>query len=212
MKKIVLKADRRDVVGKKVKVLRREGKLPAIIYGKGVEPLPIIMELKETAKQLREATQSSVLTIEVAGGPFTVLMRDRQYGILSHELEHIDFLAVSMTELVRTQVNITLEGEAPAIELFGAMLITGLDSIEVEALPGNLVDEILVDVSGLKEIGDSILVKDLVMPEGVECLEDPEEMIVVATAQQIEEIGEEGEDLEVEPEVIEKGKREEDED
>jgi large subunit ribosomal protein L25 len=218
MAKIVVKASRRELVGKKVKHLRGEGKLPAVIYGKHISPLPVTVDLRETTKLLRDVGRSSVLTIDVDGEEFNALVRDRQRDIFSGEYLHIDFLAISLTEKVRTQVGIALEGEASAIKDFGAILITGLERLEIECLPSDLPERITVDVSSIASIGDGIYVKDLIIPDGVEVLEDIEDMIVVATAPTMEEEEEEieeelleEEEVEIEPEVIEKGKKEEDE-
>lgn len=217
MDKIVLSATRRDVIGKKVKVLRNEGKLPAVIYGKNVDSLPILLDLRETTKLLRGASRSSVLTIDVEGEEFNALVRERQREVLSGQYLHIDFLAISLTETVRTLVNIVLEGDAPAVEHFEAILISGLDRVEVESLPGDLPENIVVDVSMIESIGDGVYVKDLILSEGVEILENPEDMIVVATAptlveeEEVEEVLDEEIDEDAEPEVIEKGKGEEEE-
>jgi large subunit ribosomal protein L25 len=214
MEKIVVKASRREVVGKKVKRLRNEGKLPAVIYGKHIAPLPITMDLRETTKLLRDVGSSSLLTIDVDGEEFNALVRDRQHNIFSGEYLHIDFLAISLTEKVRTQVGIVLEGFSSAVKDFGAILITGLEQLEIECLPSDLPERISVDISSITGIGDGIYVRDLVIPTGVEVLEEPDDMIVVATApsmEEEEEVEEElvGEEVEAEPEVIEKGKKEE---
>jgi large subunit ribosomal protein L25 len=214
MDKIIIEATRRDVIGKKVKQLRREGKLPAIIYGKDQEPVPILLNHKEATRILRDVSRASVLSIDVEGEEYTALVRDRQREVISAEYIHVDFLAISMTETVRTQVNIFIEGVAPAVETYLGVVMTGLDSIEVEALPADLPDSITLDISSLENIGDTILVRDLVLPKGVECLNEPDEMLVVITAQAAEEVLEEVEeelveDLDMEPEVIEKGKEEE---
>ncbi len=215
MDKIVLSATRRDVIGKKVKVLRNEGKLPAVIYGKNVDAFPILLDMRETSKLLRGATRASVLTIDVEGEEFPALLRERQRDILSGQYLHIDFLAISLTETVRTLVNIVLKGDSPAVENFEAILISGLDRVEVESLPGDLPESIIVDVSLIETIGDGVYVKDLVLSEGVEILEDPRDMIVVATApslaeeeEEVEEILDEEFDEDGEPIVIEKGKDE----
>ena len=214
MDKIILKASRRDVIGKKVKVLRREGKLPAVIYGHNIEPLPSLLDLRETTKQLREVSRATVLTVDVSGDKHTVLVRERQRGVLSGLYEHIDFLAISMTETVRTEVNIFVEGSSPAEEEFGAIIMTGADSVEVEALPGDLPESLTVDVSSLTGIGDTITVADLDLPKGVTVLSDSTEMLAVVTlpaqalAEEEEELEEEF-DEDMEPEVI---GREEDED
>jgi large subunit ribosomal protein L25 len=216
MDKIVVKASRRETIGKKVKQLRSEGKLPAVIYGKNVDPLPVTLDLRETTKLLRDVGRSSLLTLDVDGKEFNALVRDRQRDIFSGEYLHIDFLAISLTEKVRTQVRISLDGDAPAIKEFGAILITGLERVEIECLPSDLPDRIIVDISSIIEIGDGIFVKDLAVAGAVEILEDPEDMIVVATApsmEEEEEVEEElvDEEIDVEPEVIEKGKKEEEE-
>lgn len=216
MDRIKLNANRREVIGKKVKVLRREGKLPAIIYGKSQEPLPIVLDLRDTTKILREASRATVLTIDVDGEEITALVRERQRGILTGDYEHIDFLAISMTETVRTQVNIFVEGTSPAEEEFGAIVMTGASSVEVEALPNDLPESLTVDVSGLTSIGDTITVADLVLPKGVDILTDPEEMLAVIThavqiVEEEEEEGEEEEDFDAEPEVIGRDEDEEEE-
>lgn len=216
MDRIKLNANRREVIGKKVKVLRREGKLPAIIYGKSQEPLPIVLDLRDTTKILREVSRATVLTIDVDGEEITALVRERQRGILTGDYEHIDFLAISMTETVRTQVNIFVEGTSPAEEEFGAIVMTGASSVEVEALPNDLPESLTVDVSGLTSIGDTITVADLVLPKGVDILTDPEEMLAVIThavqiVEEEEEEGEEEEDFDAEPEVIGRDEDEEEE-
>ena len=215
MDRVKLEASRRDVIGKKVKVLRREGKIPAVIYGKHMEPLPIVLDLRSTTKLLREVSRATILTIDVDGEEFTTLVRERQRGILSGIYEHIDFLAISMTETVRTQVNVFVEGKSPAEEAFGAIVMTGADSIEVEALPGDLPESLTVDVSGLVNIGDTITVADLVLPKGVTVLSDLSEMLAVITvpaAEVMEEVEEELEEEEgVEPEVIGQEDQEEEE-
>ncbi|MBN2045413.1 MAG: 50S ribosomal protein L25 [Anaerolineales bacterium] len=208
MDRVKLEASRRTVTGKKVKVLRREGKLPAIIYGKHMEPLPIMLDLRSTTKILRDVSQATVLTIDVEGEDHTVLVRDRQRGILTGAYEHIDFLEISMTETVRTQVNVFVEGTSPAEKEFGAIIMTGADSVEVEALPGDLPESLVVDVSSLESIGDTITVSDLVLPKGVEVLSDPTEMLAVVTMPaaalaEEEELAEELEGEEgIEPELV----------
>jgi len=213
MDKIVIEANRREVTGKKVKQLRREGQLPAIIYGKEHEPLPITLNHKIASKILHHVSRASVLTINVDGKPFTALVRERQRDVLSGEYTHVDFLAISLTEKVRTQVNVFVEGVSPAVKEYNAVVMTGLDSIEVEALPTDLPESIILDISELENIGDTILVRDLKLPVGVECLTEPDDMLVVITAQVAEEILEEvEEELEEgleEPEIIGKGKAEE---
>jgi large subunit ribosomal protein L25 len=207
MEKIVIKANRREVIGKQVKALRREGKLPAVIYGHGVEPTAITLDARESNKVLSGVGASTLITIDLEGEEYAVLVRDRQNHVLRRHLLHVDFQALSMTETVRASVALILgEEEAPAVKAYGAMIITGVESLGIECLPTDLVDRIVVDVTSLESIGDSILVQDLPMPDGISILDDPETMVVVATAPIAEEVEEVEEDLEleegVEPEVI----------
>jgi large subunit ribosomal protein L25 len=215
MDRIVFKAENRKVIGKKVKTLRREGKLPAVIYGKNQEPVPILLDHKEASRMLRDVSRASILTIDVEGKEYTTLVRDRQREVISAEYIHIDFLAISLTETVRTQVNVFVVGESSAVTEFNAVVMTGTTSIEVEALPTDLPDSISLDISVLKNVGDTILVRDLELPKGVSCLNEPDEMLVVIASQAAEEVLEVEEELEaeldVEPEVVGEGEEEEEE-
>ncbi len=214
MEKIVIEATRREVTGKKVRFLRRDGKLPAILFGYGVESTPITLDLRETSRTLARVGSSTLVALVVDGKEYNVLVRERQQDVIYRTLTHVDFQAVSMTETVRAQVAINLlDTEVPAIETYGAILNIGLDVLEIECLPQDLPERIEIDLSGLTEIGDSILVQDLPLPAGVVALDDPETLVVVVSTPIAEEEEEEEEVLEegVEPEVIEKGRGEEDE-
>lgn len=217
MEKIVMEAQKRNRIGKKVKQLRADGKLPAVIYGRELEGLPITLNLREVTRILRNVTSSTLVTLDVDGEEYLTLLRERQRDVLKGNWLHLDFLAVSRTEKIRASVSIVLEGEAPALKNFDALLVTSMDQVEVDALATDLPEFITVDVSGLEEIGNSIAVADLQLGDGVDVLNDPEDVLVVVSAQTAEieeEVDEEGleEDLEAglsEPEVIEKGKAEE---
>jgi large subunit ribosomal protein L25 len=207
MDKVIIEAERRDVLGKKVKALRRAGKLPAVIFGHGLETTPIVLDMREASKTLASAGSSTLVTIKLDGKEHSTLVRERQYEVLQRTLLHVDFQAVSLAEKVRASVALILGDEdAPAVKSYGAMIIQGTESIEIECLPQDLPDRIVVDVSTLENIGDSILVQDLPVPDGVEILDDPETMIVVATSLAEEVVEEEVEEIEleegVEPEVI----------
>jgi len=216
MEKVVIQAEKRTVIGKQVRALRREGKLPAVIYGYGIDPISIVLDAHSASKTLARATSSSLVTIELDGKQYPTLVREKQLDFIRNSLLHVDFMAVSLTEKITANVGIYVDGDAPAVKEFGAILVTNLTELEVECLATDLPERFIVDVSGLMEIGDGVLVKDLDVPANVEILTDPDEMIVVATAQAAEEIEEEeveeglleGEEAE-EPEVIEKGKKEE---
>ncbi len=213
MEKVILNAEKRKLTGKQVNVLRREGKLPAVIYGKGVESTPIVLDRKNTTNTLAKVSSSTILTISLEGSEQPTLVREIQKDYIKNEIIHIDFLAVSLKEKLRTAVSINLVGEAPVLKDFDALVVPGIEDIEVECLPQDLPEVITVDLSGLKEIGDAIYVKDLPVPANVEFLTNPEDLVVVVSAVKEEVIVEEaavaGEEAAAEPEVIERGKKEE---
>jgi large subunit ribosomal protein L25 len=212
MKEIVLNAERRDVVGKQVKALRREGRLPAVLYSRHLMPILITLDMRATSRVLPTITSSHLVVVDVDGERHTTLVREKQRDPVTSNLLHVDFQVLSMTEKLRTTVVIVLEGEAPAAKNFNGVLVTGQTELEVECLPSDLPERIRVDISGLSEIGNSIHVRDLVLPPKVDVLTDPDELVVLVTAQAAEEkeevVAVEGA---AEPEVIEKIKKEEEE-
>jgi large subunit ribosomal protein L25 len=212
-KKISIVATRRTVTGKQVGVLRRAGKLPAVLYGRHLEATPITLDLRDASKILATMTSSSLVNIDLEGDTHSALVREKQRNFITGVLLHVDFQAVSLTEKLRTTVSIELTGLAPAIKDFSGVVVTNVNQVEVECLPQDLPERIIVDVSGLAKIGDAIFVRDLKVGDKVTVLENPDETVVIITAQAAEEVVEEvvaAPTLE-EPEVIEKGKKEEEE-
>jgi large subunit ribosomal protein L25 len=191
MEKIVLKATKRDVVGKKVGALRRQGKLPAVLYGHRIETTPILLDTHEGSQTLSLLTRSSLVTIDLDGKQYLAQVKEKQRDIIKNRLVHVDFQIVSLTERMRTKVGIELTGTAPAVKNFNAVIHTVLTALEVECMPQDLPKRIVVDISGLAEIGDSVRVRDVVLSNKVKILPDLEETIVVAAAPKIEEISEE---------------------
>ena len=204
----VLEAVRRSIIGKQVKALRREGKLPAILYGSTIEPTPVLMELKSSSTVLNRLASSALVTINLEGESLVSLVREKQRNVLTGEIIHVDFQVVSMEEKIRTYVSVEVHGEAPAVENLDGILVLNVDAIEIEALPADLPERIVVDVSSLTNIGQSILLGDISLPENVTVLADEDLVLVVVTAPEAEVVEEE-EVIEEEPEVIEKGKAEE---
>lgn len=214
MDKFVLEATSRKIIGKKVKLLKKDGIFPGVIYGKSLDnSVPISLDLNITTKALRSAGESTIISLMVDKEEYTVLIRDVQFDVLLGTYIHIDFLAVSQDEKVSTNVSLFVEGIAPAVNTFNAMIISGISQIEVEALPKDLPASFTIDISVIENIGDGIFVKDLTVSDKVSILTNLDEMIVVATAPTlIEEEEEELDELDEElgePEVIEKGSREE---
>ena len=212
MEKVVLHATRRTIIGKQVGAMRREGQLPAVLYGHHFEPTPITLDLRETTRGLHGLTASSLVTIELEGKEHATLVRERQRDYLRNRLIHIDFQVVSLTEKISAEVPIILTGTSPAVKDFNGVVVTGLTNLEVECFPQDLPAEIVLDISVLTKIGDAIYGHDIPLPEKVKALSDLDEMIALVTAGAAEEAEEEAEEEAAgaeEPEVIEKGKREE---
>ncbi len=211
MERVVLKATKRDVLGKQVKALRRAGQLPAVIYGRHVEPIKIMMEAHEAALALAKLTSSSLVMIDVDGTEYPALVREKQRNFIKNTLLHVDFLAVSLTEKIRTNVRIEITGLSLAVKDLNAVLVNHLTRLEVECLPTNLPERIVVDLGALKVIGDAIHVRDIPALENVRFMDDPDEMIVVATyAKEVEEVAPVAvAEVTEEVAVIEKGKKEE---
>jgi len=213
MEQFVIKAKSREVIGKQVRALRREGLLPAIVYGHHIQPISISMDYREATRVLQGVSSSQLIDVELEGERHTTLVREKQHHPVTGALLHIDFLEVSMTEKLRASVRIHFEGESFAVKNYSGVIVAGQEEIEVECLPSDLPSKIVVDLSVLKEIGDSLYVRDLVLPPEVEILTDLNELVVIVTAQAAEA---EVEAVEAvvgaeEPEVMERGKKEEEE-
>ena len=188
MEKVVLKASKRSVTGKQVGALRRAGKLPAVLYGHSIDSTPITLDAHETSLLLSRLTSSSLVTISLDGKEYPTLVRERQRHPVKSFLIHLDFQALSLTEKTYASVGIELTGEAPAVKNYDAVIVTGVTELEVEALPQDLPERVVVDISVLVEPGDSIHVRDIQLPGLVEILTNPDEVIVSATAAKVEEI------------------------
>lgn len=203
---VLINAEKRNVVGKQVKALRRQGILPGVIYGRHIEAFPIQMDAHNAALILDKLTASSLITIDVDGEKFSVLMRDRQRDVIFGDLLHVDFLVVSLTEKLRATIELKLVGEAPVADNPEVVVTQVLNDIEIEAFPQDLPEVIEVDISKLETVDDEITVADLDLGENIAILTDPDETIVSVGYVAQEEVAEEAEV--VEPEVVEKGKKE----
>lgn len=213
MSKIVINAEPRVLIGKQVNQLRRQGKLPAVVYGHKVDPKPITLDLRDATKILSTTTSTSLITLVLEGKEFPSIVREKQIDFILGTLKHVDFQAVSLTEKIRAEVAIHFEGESPAIKEFDAILTSGLTHLLIEGLPQDLPETIIVNVSKLRNVGDTVLVKDIEVSDNVEILSHSEEMVVMVTSskplsEEPEGEGDELLDSSGEPEIIDKGKKE----
>lgn len=212
MDQLILEAEPRTIKGKQVNQLRRQGLVPGVVYGKAVAPMHVQVPRRPLELVLEKAGESTLISLQIAGQkePLPVLVRDQQRDFLTQAITHVDFYAVVMTETIRVHIPLVLEGEPPVLEQYQGVLLQQKEEVEVECLPKDLVPHITVDVRMLKTFDDAIYVKDLVLPEGIQVLDDPEDM--VATVSPVAEEVPEAEAAPEEPgevEVIKKGKKEE---
>ncbi|GAB4546643.1 MAG: 50S ribosomal protein L25 [Anaerolineales bacterium] len=214
MEKVVLKATKRNVTGKQVKALRREGQLPAVIYGRHVEPVSISLEAHSANLALAKLTSSSLVTLDVDGAQYFALVREKQRNYIKGNLTHVDFLALDLNEKIRTKVRLHFTGVSGAVKDYSAVLIHRMDALEVECLPTDLPERINVDLSPLQQIGNSVRVRDISLSDKVSVLNDADDIIIIATLAKEEAteeaaLGAEGAAA-VAPELsVERGKKEE---
>jgi large subunit ribosomal protein L25 len=192
MEQIELKTQKRKVLGKKVKNLRREGLVPAVLYGHKTDSVPLQVEERELNRILTQAGGHRLIALKIGRSRKRqmALARDVQWDVISGKPLHVDFYAVIMTEKVTIEVPLVFVGEAPAADQAGAILLQALDEVEIECLPGDLVEAIEVDVSELVEMDQTIYVKDLRVPPALDVLTDAEEIVARvawAAAEEVEE-------------------------
>ncbi|MCG3206926.1 MAG: General stress protein CTC [Anaerolineae bacterium] len=203
MEALELKAELRQLGKGHAKNLRQQGLVPAVMYGKDKNTELLQIEARSLARVLSVAGTHQLIAVQVANKkPVMTLARDIQKDVIKREYLHVDFYMVQMDQKVEAQIPIRLVGEAPAVDL-GGVLTQGLDQLDVECLPGDLVNFIEVDISGLAEFNDTLTVADMVVPSGITVLSDSESMVAkVEPPRIVEEDEAEGEPTSAEPEVI----------
>jgi len=187
MEKVVLKATKRDVAGKQVKAMRREGKLPAVIYGRHTEPLNIALDAHSASLALAKVTSSTLVTIDVDGTEYPTLVREKQRDYIKNRLLHVDFLAVSLTEKIRATVSLHFKGVSIAVKDYNAVFVHNLEQFHVECLPADLPERVEVDIAALKRVGDIVRVADIVVSDKVRVLDHADTVVCVASAPKVDE-------------------------
>jgi len=216
MESTSLKAQTRTVISKGLNRLRRDGLLPGVLYGSNMDPVALQLPAHEAGQLLTRLQGTVLIDLEVDGQTHTTIVRELQRDVLRGNPVHVDFMAVDMEQVLNIMVPINLVGESPAVATGEYAVMTSLYELEVECLPKDIINIIEVSVEGLTDLGDTILVSDVVVPEGINILTDLEESVArVAYAGIVEveeEEEEEGLELDAEDvEVIEKGKGTDDE-
>ena len=202
---LTLRVEKRDTKSASPAVLRRAGKIPAVIYGPHHTATSIAFDNRAFDKVLREAGESSVVALAGLGAEeVPTLIHEVDLDPLTHRPRHVDFYAVTKGEKVEVAVQLVFIGESPAVKA-GANLVKVLHEVEVEADPMNLPQSITVDISALAVIGDQIHVGDLGLPGGVELVTEPDEIVALLQEVVIEKEEEAPADIST-IEVEEKGK------
>jgi len=178
MKRPVLKAEERKILGKKIKTLRREGILPGNVYGKGLSSAALQVKLVDFEKVHKEVGDTGLIELELNGKTHPVLVKNLQMNFKSHTPLHADFYQVNMKEKVKTMVPLVIVGEAKAVIDKVGLLLNTLSEVEIEALPDHLAENIEVNVEHLATLDEHITVGDLKAPEGVTILTDPSQTVV----------------------------------
>lgn len=191
MTTLELKSKKRDVLGKKVKTLRNEGRIPAVVYGGKNQALSISIDLIEFNKILKIAGETTLVkifidsdgTVGVDGEKFrNVLIYDVFRDPVKDNVRHVDFYEVKMDEKIVKKIPIVFAGLAPAVVDLGGVLVKSMQELEVRALPADLPRDISVDISILKTFDDNILVRDIKLPDNVETLENLQTSVAVVVA------------------------------
>jgi large subunit ribosomal protein L25 len=190
----IIKAEKRDTKGtSEARRLRREGRIPGIVYGATGEPVSISLNRHTFGLMVRDFGHNFIGDLEIAGeATQKVLLKDIQYEPARGDILHADFVAVSMTETIQVSLPIEIVGEAAGV-VAGGVLEQVLSEMEVECLPGNMVETIALDVSAM-EIGDTLMVGDIQMPEGVKNISDVELAVVSIAAPRVSATKSEDED------------------
>lgn len=177
-KKISLKAKTRSITGKKVKSLRLNGLIPAVLYGHGTKPHSLEINTSEFKKAYDEAGTSSLVDLKIDdANSVKVLTHEPQLNPVTGIPVHVDFYKVKMDEKIRTEVPLEFIGESDAVKNDDGTLITNRDNIEIECLPSDLIPNYEIDLSALKTFDDQITVANIKLPETIEIITDPEEVI-----------------------------------
>ena len=178
-KQVELLAAKRDILGKKVRFLRRRGITPINLYGHNIQSVSLQIETPLLKRALAQAGHTSLIALKIGNSKRheMVIVKGIQRNPRNGDLLHVDLYQVRMAEKLKLEVPVVLVGKAPAVKELGGILVQELSSIEVECLPANMPHTIEADLSGLVELDQAVHVKDLRVGEDVTILTDPEKVV-----------------------------------
>lgn len=180
-----IKAKKREA-GIKLDVLRKEGEIPAVFYGAGKVTTSISVPIVEFKKVWRDAGESSAIKVQMLDNDIDVLIHEVQVDPVTSEPIHADFLAIDMKKKIRVHVPLEFEGISDVVKSGIGNLVKVMHEFEIEALPGDLPHNLIVDISKLKTLNDQIFVSDVKLPAGVVVINEPTD-VVVSVVEQVEE-------------------------
>lgn len=187
---LALNAKIRKEVGKKTKSIKKQGKIPAVVYGPGVKSVSIEVDYEEFRKIFSQTGESSLVSLKVEGESKErpVLIHEIQHDYVSDKFIHVDFYQASLKQEVEVAIPIIFEGVSLAVKDLGGTLVKEIQEIKVKALPQNLPHDVKINISVLNTFEDEILVKDLKFSSDVKILKGLEEVVAkVVPASKIEE-------------------------
>ncbi|OGY42157.1 MAG: hypothetical protein A2Y82_00305 [Candidatus Buchananbacteria bacterium RBG_13_36_9] len=193
MTNYTIKAENRDIKGKKVQQLRDKGLIPAILYGHGLKNIDLSVNKNEFIKIFKQTGESNLVNLQInEDKPVKILIHKIQFDPVDDEIIHADFYQIREDEKIKTHFKVEFIGEAPAVKELGGIIVKNLDEIEIECLPKDLesIGKVVVDLSVLKNINEAIHVKDLALPNQIKILAEPDEVIVLVTLPQEEKVEE----------------------
>jgi len=198
---------------KSARSIRKAGSIPAIVYGHKIKNSSLVIDYKEFSKTYSKAGENSLIELDVEGlkEKKLVLVHEVQRDPVTDEFIHIDFFETSAKEEVEAEIPLLFEGISSAVKDLGGTLVKNMSHLEVKAFPQDLPHEIKVDISGLVNFGDHVLVKDIVLPVNVKVSAKPEEIVVLVKEPEKveEELAKEIEENIEDVEKVEKPKKEE---
>ncbi len=180
--KIELNAQKREIIGGGLNNLRKSGYMPAVLYGKNQESIPLQITVKDFKKAFELAGESTLIFINVDGQAYPTIIHDISRDAVSDNILHADFYKVRLDEKIKAKVAVVFQGESPAVRDLGGIFVRNINELEIEAFPQDLPHEIVVDISLLKNVGDQILVKDLKLDSKLKAMAETDE--IVATVQE----------------------------
>ncbi|MFA4936671.1 MAG: 50S ribosomal protein L25 [Patescibacteria group bacterium] len=179
----------RTIIGKKVKTLRQDGKIPAVVYGHNVKSISVMVDYLTFAKIYRAVGGSVLIDLKLdANKSVKALIQDVSTHPVTGKYEHVDFHQVRMDEKITAEVPIVFTGEAKAVKELGGVLVKNLNQLRIECLPDDLRQEIVVDISLLETFANSIQVKDLNLPQTWHVLNNGDELVIGVEQPRVEEV------------------------